>query len=82
MIFAGLMLGTLVAASNQTIISPAMPTIVAELGGVDHYSWALTSVMLTSAVAVPVVGKLSDLYGRRGLYVGGLAVFMAGSEGV
>lgn len=77
--FIGLVLGLLVAASNQTIISPAMPTIVADLGGVEHYSWALSSVMLTSAVAVPVVGKLSDLYGRRGLYGGGLVLFMAGS---
>lgn len=73
------MLGMLVAAGSQTIVSPAMPVIVAELGGVEFYSWVLTAVMLTSAVIVPIVGKLSDIYGRRGLFIGGLVVFMLGS---
>ena len=53
--------------------------IVAELGGMEHYSWLATAAMLVSAVSVPIVGKLSDLYGRRGFYIGGLAVFMVGS---
>jgi len=56
-----------------------MPRIVAELGGMDHYSWVAIAAMLVSAVTVPIVGKLSDLYGRRGFYIAGLAVFMAGS---
>jgi hypothetical protein len=73
------MLGMLVAAVSQTIVSPAMPLIVAELGGIEHYSWIATSAMLVSAVTVPIVGKLSDLYGRRGFYIAGLAVFMLGS---
>lgn len=78
-IFVGLMLGMLVAAVSQTIVSPAMPVIVAELGGIEHYSWIATSALLVSAVTVPVVGKLSDMYGRRGFYIAGIVVFMLGS---
>src|SRR5215211_5985955 len=78
-IFVGLMLGMLVAAVSQTIVSPAMPVIVSELGGIEHYSWIATSALLVSAVTVPVIGKLSDVYGRRGFYVAGLVVFMLGS---
>ena len=78
-IFAGLMLGMLVAAVSQTIVSPAMPVIVSELGGIEHYSWIATSALLVSAVTVPVIGKLSDVYGRRGFYIAGLVVFMLGS---
>src|ERR671926_64122 len=78
-IFIGLGLGILVAGGRQTIVSPAMPVIVAELGGIEHYSWIATSALLASAVIVPVVGKLSDIYGRRGFYIAGLLVFMLGS---
>jgi EmrB/QacA subfamily drug resistance transporter len=78
-IFVGLMLGMLVAAISQTIVSPAMPVIVSELGGIEHYSWIATSALLVSAVTVPVIGKLSDVYGRRGFYIAGLVVFMVGS---
>jgi len=78
-IFIGLMLGMLVAAVSQTVVSPAMPVIVAELGGIDHYSWIATSTLLVSAVSVPVVGKLSDIYGHRGFFIAGLVVFMLGS---
>lgn len=79
MVFIGLMLGMLVASISQTIVAPAMPIIVAELGGMAHYSWLATAAMLASAVVVPLVGKLSDMYGRRSFYIGGLAVFMTGS---
>ena len=78
-VFVGLMLGMLVASISQTIVGPAMPRIVAELGGMDHYSWVATAAMLVSAITVPIVGKLSDLYGRRGFYLAGLGVFMVGS---
>jgi EmrB/QacA subfamily drug resistance transporter len=78
-IFVGLMLGMLVAAVSQTIVSPAMPVIVSELGGIEHYSWIATSALLVSATTVPVIGKLSDIYGRRGFYIAGIAVFMLGS---
>jgi EmrB/QacA subfamily drug resistance transporter len=78
-IFVGLVLGMLVAVTSQTIVSPAMPVIVADLGGIEHYSWIATSALLAMAVSVPVVGKLSDIYGRRGFYIAGLAIFMFGS---
>src|SRR5215204_2985606 len=78
-IFVGLMLGMLVAAVSQTIVSPAMPVIVSELGGIEHYSWIATAALLASAVTVPVIGKLSDIYGRRGFYIAGIVVFMLGS---
>ncbi|MDO5736116.1 MAG: MDR family MFS transporter [Propionibacteriaceae bacterium] len=78
-VFIGLMIGMLVASISQTIVGPAMPRIVADLGGIDHYSWVATAAMLTSAVSVPIMGKMSDLYGRRLFYIGGLAVFMIGS---
>jgi MFS family permease len=67
-IFLGLVLGMLVAVTNQTLVSPAMPVIVADLGGIEHYSWIATSTLLAVAVSVPVVGKLSDIYGRRYAY--------------
>lgn len=78
-VFIGLMLGMLVASISQTIVGPAMPRIVAELGGMNHYSWIATAAMLVSAITVPIAGKLSDLYGRRPFYIAGLAVFMLGS---
>jgi EmrB/QacA subfamily drug resistance transporter len=78
-IFFGLMLGMLVAAASQTIVSPAMPVIVADLGGIDHYAWVATSTLLVSAVTIPIAGKLADVYGRRGFFVGGLVVFMVAS---
>ena len=78
-VFAGLMLGMFVASISQTIVGPALPQIVADLGGMDHYSWVATAAMLVSAVVVPVVGKLSDLYGRKSFYVAGLVIFMLGS---
>jgi EmrB/QacA subfamily drug resistance transporter len=78
-VFAGLMLGMFLAAVNATIIAPAMPRIVAELGGMDHYSWIAVSALLASTVIVPVAGKLSDLFGRKAFYVGGIVLFMASS---
>ncbi|MFT4216603.1 MAG: MDR family MFS transporter [Micropruina sp.] len=78
-IFTGLLLGMLVASVSQTIVGPAMPRIVAELGGMEHYSWVATAAMLVSAISVPIVGKLSDLFGRRPFYLGGLAIFIFGS---
>lgn len=77
--FTGLLLGMFVSSISQTIVGPAMPRIVAELGGMDHYSWVATSALLVSAVTVPIVGKLSDLYGRRRFYLLGLIIFMVGS---
>lgn len=79
LVFVGLVLAMLVAVTNQTMVSPAMPVIVADLGGIENYAWIASSALLAAAVGVPVVGKLSDVYGRRGFYVAGLVVLMIGS---
>lgn len=78
-IFLSVALAMLAASASQTIVSPAMPRIIADLGGVSHYSLVAISALLASAVSVPIVGKLSDLYGRREFYLGGIIVFMLGS---
>lgn len=69
----------LLAALDQTIVSTAMPRIVADLGGLNYYSWVFTSYLLTSTAATPIFGKLSDLYGRKPLIVGGMLLFLAAS---
>src|SRR3989454_648511 len=78
-VFAGLMLGSLVAALNMTLVAPALPTIVSELGGLADYSWVPISAMLASTIVVPIAGKLSDIYGRKPLYMTGIVVFAIGS---
>ncbi|MFV0429720.1 MAG: MDR family MFS transporter [Arachnia sp.] len=78
-VFIGLIVGMLVASISQTIVGPAMPRIVSELGGMEYYSWVATAAMLVSAITVPIVGKLSDLCGRRGFFLAGLLIFMSGS---
>lgn len=78
-VFAGLMLGSLIASLNMTLVAPALPTIVAELGGLADYSWIPISAMLASTIVTPVAGKLSDIYGRKPLYMVGIVVFALGS---
>jgi len=78
-ILSGVLLGMLLAALDQTIVATAMPKIVEEFNGLSHLSWVFTSYMLASTVTVPIYGKLSDIYGRRGLYLLGIAVFLLGS---
>jgi EmrB/QacA subfamily drug resistance transporter len=75
----GVMTGMLLAALEATVVGTAMPTIVAALGGLAHYSWVFSAYLLTSTVTVPVWGKLSDLFGRRRLFQIGVAVFILGS---
>ncbi|PZR91136.1 MAG: MFS transporter [Candidatus Nephthysia bennettiae] len=78
-VFSGLLLGMFVSTLNLTLVAPAMPVIVAQLGGIEHYSWIAISSIVASAVAVPVAGKLSDIFGRKPFYMGGIVVFLAGS---
>jgi EmrB/QacA subfamily drug resistance transporter len=78
-VFAGLMLGTFVSSLNLTLVAPAMPTIVAQLGGLEHYSWIALSSIIASTIVVPIAGKLSDLYGRKPFYMTGILLFMTGS---
>ena len=64
----GVLTGTALAALEATVVGAAMPTVVASLGGLEHFSWVFSAYLLTSTVTVPIWGKLSDLYGRRPLY--------------
>ncbi len=79
LIFSGLMLGMLLASLDQTIVSTALPTIVGDLGGLTHLSWVITAYLLTSTIAMPLYGKLSDLYGRRLLLQIAVSIFLVGS---
>ena len=76
---AGVMLVIFLFAIDATIVSTSMPTIVAKLGGLDLYSWIFSIYMLTSALATPVFGKLSDLFSRRNLMLVGIGIFVVGS---
>ena len=78
-ITAGVMTGMFLAALEATIIGTAMPTVVAALGGLAHFSWVFSAYLLTSTVSVPLWGKLSDLYGRRLFYQLAIAIFLVGS---
>jgi EmrB/QacA subfamily drug resistance transporter len=78
-VFAGLMLAMLLAALDQTIVSTALPRIVHDLGGFEHYSWVFSAYMLGSTVTVPLYGKLSDIYGRRPFFLFGIFLFSTGS---
>jgi MFS family permease len=72
--FAGVMLGMLLAALNQTIVATALPRIVEDLGGMSHYSWVFSAYMLGATVTVPIYGRLSDVYGRRPFFVAAIVM--------
>jgi EmrB/QacA subfamily drug resistance transporter len=76
---AGVLLGMLLAALDQTIVGTALPRIIAEFNGIQHYAWVVTAYMLASTVMVPIYGKLSDIYGRRLFFLGGITLFLLGS---
>ena len=78
-VFSGLMLGMFLAALDQTIVATALPTIVGDLGGLDHLSWVVTAYLLTSTASTPLYGKLSDLYGRKIMFQIAIVVFIVGS---
>jgi EmrB/QacA subfamily drug resistance transporter len=78
-ILIGVILGMLLAALDQTVVGTALPRIVASLGGFEHYAWVVTAYLLASTVSIPLYGKLSDIYGRRIFFIGGMVIFLAGS---
>lgn len=78
-VMVGLMSGLFLAALDQSIVGVALPTIVSDLGGLDHLSWVVTAYLLTSTASTPLWGKISDLYGRRPLFQIAIVVFLAGS---
>src|SRR4051812_6034629 len=74
-----LLLGMLLAALDQTIVSTALPTIVSDLGGMEHLSWVVTAYLLASTAATPLWGKLGDQYGRKRLFQTAIVIFLIGS---
>src|SRR3954468_19786858 len=78
-ILFAVMLGLFLGALDQTIVGPALPTVVTQLAGNDVYVWAVTIYLLTSTISVPFWGKLSALYGRKPIFMIGIVIFLVGS---
>ncbi|HUK94289.1 MAG TPA: MDR family MFS transporter [Gaiellaceae bacterium] len=78
-VFAALMLGMFLAALDQTIVSTALPTIVGDLGGLNHLSWVVTSYLLAATISTPIYGKLGDMRGRKPVFQAAIVIFLVGS---
>ncbi|MDQ0874838.1 EmrB/QacA subfamily drug resistance transporter [Paenibacillus sp. V4I3] len=78
-VIAGLLLGILMAAMDNTIVATAMGTIIGELGGLDKFVWVTSAYMVAEMAGMPIFGKLSDMYGRKKFFIFGVIVFMLGS---
>src|SRR3954451_25439460 len=78
-VLAGLMLTLFLEALDQTIVGAAMPRIIAQLHGLDRYSWVVTAYILSSMTMIPIVGKLSDQFGRKWFLLSGTVLFLLGS---
>ena len=77
--FSGLVLAMLLAALDSTIVSTALPTIVSELGGLEHLAWVVTGYLLAQTIVTPIYGKLGDLYGRKIVLQSAIVLFLIGS---
>jgi Major Facilitator Superfamily len=75
-VFIALMLAMMLASLDQTIVATALPTIVGDLGGLDHYSWVVTAYLLTTTISTPLYGKLGDLYGRKRVFQAAIVIFL------
>src|SRR6185312_10383062 len=78
-VITGIMLCMFLASLDQTVIIPAVPAMAADLNAFGHLAWIVTAYLLTSTAATPIIGKLSDVWGRRALLLPGLALFIAAS---
>ena len=76
---AGVMLAMFLASLDQTVVGTATPRIIADLGGFDRFTWITTGYLVASTTMVPIVGKLTDIYGRKRFFIGGIALFIFGS---
>ena len=76
---AGVLLAMFLSSLDQTVVGTAMPRIITDLGGFTQYTWVTTAYIITSTIAIPITGKLTDMYGRKWFYIVGLAIFMLGS---
>src|SRR5690606_17927146 len=79
LVLGAMVLSMFMVAVEATIVATALPTIVAELGGFDHFSWVFAIYLLTQAVTIPIYGRLADLYGRKPMFFLGAALFLAAS---
>ncbi|MBI2866147.1 MAG: MFS transporter [Chloroflexi bacterium] len=75
----GVLLAMFLASLDQTVVGTAMPRIIADLGGFSRYTWVTTAYLVAATTVVPIVGRLSDIYGRKWFFAGGIAVFLFGS---
>ncbi len=75
----GVLLAMFLASLDQTVVATAMPRIIADLGGFDRFTWVTTAYLVASTTAVPIVGRLTDIHGRKIFYVAGIVVFLIGS---
>lgn len=75
----GVLAAIFLVAMDQTIVATALPDIIAELGGFTHYTLVTTAYLISSTVLIPIVGRLTDIYGRKWFYMGGIAIFVVGS---
>jgi EmrB/QacA subfamily drug resistance transporter len=78
-VFAGLMLALTLASLDQNIVGIALPRIVSDLGGLAHLSWVVTAFLVTSTATTPLYGKISDMYGRKPLFIIAILIFLVGS---
>ena len=78
-VIVGLMIAMLLAMLDNMIVGTAMPTIVGDLGGLNHLSWVVTAYTLATATSTPIWGKLGDMYGRKGIFLASIALFLFGS---
>ena len=79
MTLAGVMLAMFLSSMDQTVVGTAMPRIIADLGGFDRYTWVTTAYLVSSTTMMPIVGRFTDMYGRKWFYIAGIAIFLVGS---
>ena len=79
LVLAAIVMAMFMAAIEGTIVATSMPSIVAKIGGVHLYSWVFSAFLLMQAVTVPIYGKLSDLFGRKRVFIAGILIFLLGS---
>src|SRR5919204_5549941 len=77
--FSGLLLAMLLGSLDQTIVATALPTVVGDLGGLNHLAWVVTAYLLAATASTPLWGKIGDLYGRKSVFLATIAIFLAGS---
>src|SRR4051794_25979823 len=78
-VLGAVMVGVFLAALDQTVVGTALPRIITDLGGNSLYTWAFTAYLLAATISGPLYGKLSDLFGRRPVFLFGIGMFMLGS---